>query len=189
MNNWPYADIHCHILPSVDDGAKNRQMAVNMIEKAYSEGIRTMILTPHFHGGHVEPDIIKVNKEYEALSAGLTRRYRDLRIFLGNEIYYYPSIPEWIETDRIHTMVDSNYVLLEFSNTVTLRELKDAIQNMTSFGYYPIIAHAERYENLVKDYKAVIDLTDMGALIQVNSKAVTGDEGTKLKKFIYGLKD
>ena len=74
-----------------------------------------------------------------------------MKLFIGHEIYYYPSVPEWIEEGRVHTLADSNYVLLEFSTRVEKRELLEAVQNLCGYGYYPVLAHVERYDCLVKD--------------------------------------
>ena len=182
-----YFDVHCHVLSKVDDGARDLDTSVAMIGKAYSEGIRAMILTPHYHGGHVETNINIINKEYNRLRGYVKKAYPDMKLFIGNEIYYYPSVPEWIDEGRVHTLADSNYVLLEFSNGVETRELMDAVQNMCANGYYPILAHVERYDKLVKTPSFVEDLIESGAHIQINAKAVMGQEGLKPKHFVKKL--
>ncbi len=179
-----YLDIHCHVLPGVDDGARDMETSLAMINKAYAEGIRAMILTPHYHGGHVETDRKVIDSQFVKLRKYAKETCPKMKLLLGNEIYYYKSVPEWIEEGRVHTLADSNYVLLEFSNGVEKRELFDAVSNMCSYGYYPILAHVERYDCLVKDANTVGELVDMGAYIQINSRALCGKEGMKPKRFI-----
>ena len=182
-----YMDIHCHILPGVDDGSKNMDLSLKMLDYAYEEGIRAHILTPHYHGGYVETDRSIIDQRYRELCALEKERHPDVTLFIGHEIYYYPSVPEWIEEGRVHTLADSNYVLLEFSTRVEKRELLEAVQNLCGHGYYPVLAHVERYECLVGSPGYVGDLIDNGAYIQVNSRSFTGEGGMWVKRFLKKL--
>lgn len=182
-----YLDIHCHVLPGVDDGSKNMEMSLNMLDYAYNEGIRAMILTPHYHGGYVETDRQVIDNTFATLKQLSAERHPDLKLFIGNEIYYYPSITEWIEEGRVHTLADSDYVLLEFSTVVEKREIIEAIKNVSSYGCYPVLAHVERYDCLVRDPDIIEDLISRGALIQVNSRSFTGEGGSRIKRFLKKL--
>lgn len=182
-----YLDMHCHILPGVDDGSRSMDMSMAMLDFAYEEGIRAIILTPHYHGGYVETERTVIDETFEELNKHSRKLHPDLKLFIGNEIYYYPSVPEWIEEGRVHTLADSDYVLLEFSTTVEKRELLEAVQNLCSHGYYPVLAHVERYDCLVRDPFYVGELIDNGAYIQVNSRTVTGEGGMKIKHFVKRL--
>lgn len=182
-----YLDMHCHILPGVDDGSRSMDMSMAMLDFAYEEGIRAIILTPHYHGGYVETERAVIDETFEELKKYSMQQHPDMKLFIGNEIYYYPSVPEWIEEGRVHTLADSDYVLLEFSTTVEKRELLEAVQNLCSHGYYPVLAHVERYDCLVRDPFYVGELIDNGAYIQVNSRTVTGEGGMKIKHFVKRL--
>lgn len=182
-----YLDMHCHILPGVDDGSKNMEMSMDMLEYAYEEGIRAIILTPHYHGGYVETARSVIDDTFEELNNNCKKVHPDLKLFIGNEIYYYPSVPEWIEEGRVHSLADSDYVLLEFSNQVRKRELLEAVQNLCSHGYYPVMAHVERYECLVKEPSYIGELISNGAYIQVNSKTIAGEGGMRIRRFVKKL--
>ncbi|MBQ7482036.1 MAG: exopolysaccharide biosynthesis protein [Lachnospiraceae bacterium] len=182
-----YLDMHCHILPGVDDGSRSMDMSMAMLDFAYEEGIRAIILTPHYHGGYVETERTVIDETFEELNKHSRKLHPDLKLFIGNEIYYYPSVPEWIEEGRVHTLADSDYVLLEFSTTVEKRELLEAVQNLCSHGYYPVLAHVERYDCLIRDPSYVGDLIDNGAYIQVNSKTIAGEGGMKIRHFVKRL--
>ncbi len=182
-----YLDMHCHILPGVDDGSKDINTSIQMLDHAYEEGIRAMILTPHYHGGYVETKRAVIDEIFAELEELSNRRHPDLKLFIGNEIYYYPSVPEWIEEGRVHTLADSNYVLLEFSTRAEKRELNEAVQNLCNNGYYPVLAHVERYDCLVKEPSYVGYLIDGGAYIQVNSATVIGEGGMRIKHFLKKL--
>ena len=182
-----YLDMHCHILPGVDDGSRSMDMSMAMLDFAYEEGIRAIILTPHYHGGYVETERTVIDETFEELNKHSRKLHPDLKLFIGNEIYYYPSVPEWIEEGWVHTLADSDYVLLEFSTTVEKRELLEAVQNLCSHGYYPVLAHVERYDCLIRDPSYVGDLIDNGAYIQVNSKTIAGEGGMKIRHFVKRL--
>lgn len=182
-----YLDMHCHILPGVDDGSKSMDMSMAMLDFAYFEGIRAVILTPHYHGGYVETERSVIDETFRELKGQIKQLHPDMKLFIGNEIYYYPSVPEWIEEGRVHTLADSDYVLLEFANPVDKRELIEAVHNMCGHGYYPVLAHVERYDCLVRDPSYVGELIDNGAYIQVNSRTVTGEGGMKIRRFVKKL--
>ena len=162
-------------------------MSMAMLDYAYEEGVRAIILTPHYHGGYVETERAVIDETFEELKKYSMQQHPDMKLFIGNEIYYYPSVPEWIEEGRVHTLADSDYVLLEFSTTVEKRELLEAVQNLCSHGYYPVLAHVERYDCLIRDPSYVGDLIDNGAYIQVNSKTIAGEGGMKIRHFVKKL--
>ncbi|MCR5603759.1 MAG: capsular biosynthesis protein [Lachnospiraceae bacterium] len=182
-----YLDMHNHIIPGVDDGSRNMETSLQMLDHAYKEGIRALILTPHYHGGYVETERSRIDEVFARLRELSVKEHPDLKLFIGSEIYYYPSVPEWIEEGRVHTLADSSYVLIEFSPAVEKRELNDAVKNISSFGYRPVLAHVERYDCLVHDSDLIEDLIRRGAYIQVNSRSITGEGGMRIKRFIKKL--
>ena len=180
-------DIHIHILPSVDDGARNEDSAARMLDIAYADGIRTMICTPHFHGGYMETTVAGNQKALDTLQAIAAQKYPDMKFYLGNEVYYFNSMDEWLRDGRLSTMAGSSYVLVEFSPGVTLRELDSAVRHLRQSGFIPILAHINRYVQLVGNINHVYDLIDNGAYIQINTEALNGDMGFKVKQFTKKL--
>lgn len=182
-----YTDIHCHIIPCVDDGAKNLEYAVRMLRIAYWEGFRNIILTPHYHGGRMEADIDKINHFLQIFKEEVEKfdYLPTMNLYTGCEIFYFPSICEWLEQGKLLTLAGSDYVLLEFGYKTDFRNIKDGITNVRNNGYIPIIAHAERYSALVSSKSEIDDLISRGAYIQVNARAFAGD--FKTKSFIKSL--
>jgi len=176
-------DIHNHTIPGLDDGARDMELAVDMLKYAESEGVAEIILTPHYHGGFMENSYEATYEMYRQLVTQASNNNINVNLHLGNEIYYYPSITEWVREGRVSTLAGSDYILAEFSNRVSLRELKDAVSNITSNGYIPILAHVERYEALVDKKKELAELIKKGALIQINSESISGECGMKVKRF------
>lgn len=185
--NLKIADMHCHILPGLDDGSKDMEQTMSMIKIAYSEGVRLIIATPHYHIGKVKVDISEAKKLIETIKESIKEKYPDLEIYCGQEIYYYSEAMEDIENKRAATMAGSEYVLLEFSTDVSYTEITSAIYDTTSHGYHPILAHIERYECLAKRPDRIAELIEAGAYMQVNAKTVAGEYGKQIQKFIKKL--
>ncbi len=174
-------DIHCHVLPHVDDGARDMSQSIEMLREMYDEGIREAILTPHYHRGHMQKDIATIRSRFEDLkteAAGDDKAGR-IRLHLGCELYYYPSSVEWIEEGRVSTMAGSDYVLLEFGFTMEKRLISEGVSNVVRAGFVPIVAHVERYDGLKNKPENVRELVEEGALIQVNSEAVGSGFGAR----------
>jgi len=175
-------DIHNHSIPTLDDGARDMETALAMLKHSEAEGVTDIILTPHYHGGYMENSYEDTHKAFIALQSAAQNAGIKIQLYLGNEIFYYPSLAEWVDNRQVNSMADSDYVLAEFGNKVTARELDAAVSNIVSAGLVPIIAHAERYDVIVSDKHLLEDLISKGALIQMNSSAITGDAGGKIKR-------
>lgn len=182
-----YTDIHCHVLPGVDDGARSMGQALDMLALMYDEGISRVILTPHYHVGHVETPAAVLRKRFEELkiAAASDEIVKKMELFLGSEIYYYPSVTDWLDEGRVLTLADSRYVLLEFGYTMDKRMIFSGVSDVARAGYVPVIAHVERYEGLGYKTENVRELTNMGAYIQINSGAFSA--GHRARSFVKKL--
>lgn len=180
-------DMHCHILPGIDDGSRNMVETLKMLKIAASEGITEMIVTPHFKNGHhnASPqkilDLIEeVQQTAETLNLGIT-------LYPGNEIYYFQGVEELLDQGKVCTMNHTDYVLVEFSPLESFTTIWNALDSLSSYGFCPIIAHVERYECMVKDWHNVEQLKRLNVGVQVNAADVTGEAGLKIKQFIATL--
>ena len=178
-------DIHCHILPGVDDGAKDMDMALSMIEKEIDAGVETIILTPHFRKEMFEPDMEDIWSAYDTLVD--ETRNRNIRLYLGCEFHANMEMVETLDRDFRPTLADSRYVLTEFSSSSTRAFIKERADALLTAGYYPIIAHIERYEATRLDLNFVEELDDMGACMQINADSIIGKEGFFIKRFCIKL--
>lgn len=165
-----YTDIHSHILPGVDDGAADREMTMEMIDVAYAQGVRVMIVTPHYYPGHVKHPREYVDQVFQETISAVKEKYADLDLYPGNEVYYREGALEKLLDKRVHTLADTPYVLLEFSPGAHINVLRGAVRGCVEAGYYPVLAHIERYQCLWKNEKAVEELVRMGAYMQVNAE-------------------
>lgn len=169
-----YIDVHSHVLPGVDDGSKDMDMSIAMVDMAYEQGVRTMIATPHYYPGHMRYPREHLDEVYRATVSVIEEKYSDFTLLLGNEIYYRDEVVEKLKNKRICTMADTNYILLEFSPPVEYGYLSKAVYKCLDAGYYPILAHIERYGCLWKNEKQIRELIRMGAYMQINAENFEG---------------
>ena len=182
-----YIDIHCHVLPGVDDGSSNMDETVEMLKIAASQGISDMIVTPHYKQGRVgtpkeviDRMITEVEK-YAALS-GIS-----IKLHPGTEIFYNSSLEEKLESGWLATMNGTEHVLVEFSPSDNFQYIRNAIDDRMGLGYRPIVAHVERYQCTLAKVENVRDLKRMGCKIQVNASSIAGTLGFKVKLYAKKL--
>jgi protein-tyrosine phosphatase len=180
-------DIHCHILPGVDDGAKSLEEAVWMLKKEYADGVRRIIVTPHFRYGMFEPPMEEVKKQFLRLQKASAEIGDDLILYLGCELHASMDMVSCLREGERLTLAGSRYVLVEFGNADEKSYMKERIQKLKLNGYNPIIAHVERYRVTRGDITFIEDLRDLGAYIQVNADSISGKDGLSMKWFVKKL--
>ena len=178
-------DVHCHILPGVDDGAKTLEEAVQLLKAEYAAGVRSVILTPHFRRRMFEPPMELVYDAYERLRYAVRRT--NLNLYLGCEYHVNMDITADLQNGVRPSMADSEYVLCEFSAGDAPAWMKERCRELVSRGFRPILAHIERYPELTKDFHLIEELTDLGCFMQVNAGSVLGDDGFRAKQFCKKL--
>lgn len=160
-----FADIHTHILNNIDDGSKSLDMSARMLKIAKQSGTQTVFVTPHCVKDTRDMD--GINDRLQALKA----LESGVDIHLGCELLYSESGVKAVLKGKLPTLAGSRYLLTEFYEKVTEREMFLALSDIMSNGLLPVIAHIERYYALkIQD---VEQFCDMGAYVQVNASAVT----------------
>ncbi len=172
-----YTDIHCHLLPGVDDGAETTDEALALLRRAYRDGTRAVILTPH-HRGRCRPQPEKLRERLDELQAKMPQ----LQLYLGCEVHYQADIGTLLDEGKVLTLCGSSYCLLEFSRQVPKSVLLQGTSQILSEGYIPILAHAERYAVICKEPSLADELVYMGARIQLNATSVLGKSGWGIKR-------
>ncbi len=180
-------DIHAHVLPGVDDGAKSLEESLQMLKTAWSEGITDMILTPHYQSGRYftpKDKILKLTAKMqkEALSRGIP-----IRLYAGTEIYYRSGMEEKLDAGQLATLNGSNYILTEFSPVEEFSYIRNAMEELRGIGYIPILAHVERFKCLLEDPGRVLELRRMGCGIQANAGSISGKYGLGVKRYLHRL--
>lgn len=172
-------DIHNHSLCCVDDGAGSLQESVQMLRDAAGQGIEAVILTPHYRHGMFAYDIEQIDRQYHLLAEAAEEI--EVKLYLGCEYYVNSRVLEAFQTERCRTLAKSDYVLTEYSYQTDYSDMVSHTRELLSGGYIPVIAHVERYGCIQKKPSLCAELSDIGALIQVNADSVLGMEGRTLK--------
>jgi protein-tyrosine phosphatase len=179
-NTTAMIDIHCHMLPGVDDGAKDETMALAMIEKSANDGVTHIILTPHFRK-YDEGTRLKQKGIFENLKISVQQKGIPVQLYLGREVYFKDKL---LEQTKNLAIDGSPYVLVEFSTTME-QNIEEIIFNLKVSKLKPIVAHVERYPYLKKEDYHQIRLT--GGLLQVNAGAIKGFEGIGKRRLVKFL--
>lgn len=166
-------DLHCHLLPGVDDGARDASAAAALLAQAERQGIRQIALTPHYHPQRIAPETFLARRE--AAFARLRQIAPDTPVSfrLGAEVFYSP---ELIRMDAAPLCIAGTHVmLLEFDTQRIPYYAEETFDALLSRGVTPLIAHIERYAFLRADPGMLEDWIEIGCLTQVNAGAVLSD--------------
>lgn len=180
-------DIHNHILWGVDDGSRDLDMSIRMLRMAVDSGTTDIILTPHNKPNRRNIYTSEINDMIAQLREVCQKEGIDINFYPGNEIYYRTDAGDRIDIGKATTMAGSHYVLLEFSPLDDWSYIRKGAEDMLLRGYYPIIAHVERYMNVVSSMDRVKELCDKGCYLQVNAGSIMGDFGFGAKRFTRKL--
>lgn len=170
-----FADIHNHSLASVDDGARSEEAMYRMVEAAYADGVRYLCLTPHFSPIHFGDNRASALESFQTLKVYVAEHCPQLRLYLGNELRYSPNCDRWIREGSCRTLSDSSLLLVDFSADAGQHQIVRGLSQIMGMGYQPVLAHAERYQNLSAG--CIQDFVRNGIRIQVNVGSLTGTFG------------
>ena len=181
-------DLHCHLMPGVDDGSKNLEESLEMFENAVTSGVTDVVLTPHYIKGtkYCLKNEAKA-KITSILREALRRAEIDVNIHFGNEVYIDSKLPEIIKSGEIATLANSRYLLVELPVNAEDKNAGNIFFNLKSEGITPIIAHPERYVYFQKHPEKVLEYTKLGCLLQGNYMSILGKYGNRAKKTLKTL--
>ena len=155
-------DMHCHIVPGVDDGARDLYDAAKILQLEYRNQVQSVIVTPHYRAGMFETPQKEVERQFQRIDE-MTRRSRSgMRVYLGCEYHTNAHMVEDLKKGLRPTMAGTEYVLVEFSGRHNYQIIRNQVYALLAAGYRPIIAHAERYPCLTKTPALVQELVHMG---------------------------
>lgn len=182
MSGEGWIDIHCHILPGVDDGARSLEESVAMARSAAEQGIGAIIATPHQKPDRRCVSAASARERTEQLRKVLDGLSVPVKLFDGGEILCSMDTTELLERGRAGTLAGSSYVLTEFWPQEEWSYIRAGLGALLSAGYRPVLAHVERYLNVIRDFDRIDELRSMGCCIQVNAGSVTGFGGSQMKR-------
>lgn len=181
-------DIHCHILPNIDDGSSSLEESVAMARLAAASGVTEIIATPHFRG---EPESLQMVTEImdrvNRLRRRLEREEIPVKIHPGVEVLCTPRTPEMGANRRLPTLASGGYVLTEFYFDESGAFMSDILSSLKAQGYSPVVAHPERYEAVQRDIRLPREWFDRGYVLQINKGSVLGAFGSRVQQTAEAL--
>ncbi|MDQ0883005.1 tyrosine-protein phosphatase [Peribacillus sp. V2I11] len=177
-------DIHCHILPGVDDGSADMKESLHMAKKAVEAGITHLFATPHHLNEKYVNVKIDIFDRVVRLNESLQQNYIPLTIHLGQEVRIHRDIFTSLEKGEILTLDDNGtYLLLELPSGRVPTYTQEVIYELLLKGITPIIVHPERNKELIENHKLLFELVQEGALTQLTSGSIIGLFGKNIKSF------
>lgn len=182
-------DVHTHILPLTDDGAKDFEEAIKMIEMAYRGGTNAIVLTPHCAPVYgLDCDADDIRRKFACFSEIVCEKERiPIRLYLGMEVLYEGRRRMKKENRCYLTANDSRYLLMEYMFDCSKRMFLDGIDWAREQGFVPIVAHPERYDCVQENWELIREAKDHGAYFQLNAGSLFGKYGSMAKRTAHVL--
>lgn len=181
-------DLHCHILHGIDDGAQTIEDSLHMAKQAVSEGIHTIVATPHHQNGKYINEKNEIVQQVKRLNTYLLQENIPLTILPGQESRIYGEIIKDYQNGKILTLNQTGkYLFIELPSSQVPNFTEKLIYDIQSEGLTPIIVHPERNSRLIEDPDILYNLINKGVLTQVTASSLTGRFGKKIKKFSMEL--
>ena len=181
-------DLHCHILPGVDDGAASLQESLSMAEQAIAQGITHLLCTPHHNNGRYENEKSTVIAAVHHLQNALDERNLPLTLLEGQEVRVTGELITAIEKDHLlFTDITDTYLLLEFPTQDVPAFSESLFFELRTLGKVPVIVHPERNAIFREDPNRLIPFLEMGCLAQLTAPSIVGIFGKQIQKTAHEM--
>lgn len=186
-NPEPFIDIHCHLIPGIDDGSQSWEDTLAMAEMAAHDGIGAIICTPHQLGNyaHNHGDLIR-ERTYE-LQRVLDEQGINLIVLPGGDVRIEENLVDLVQAGDVMSLGDHRrHVLLELPHEMYI-PLERLLDQLHAAGMIGILSHPERNQGILTRPEVLPPLVDRGCLMQVTANSLTGTFGTQLQQFTESL--
>ncbi len=175
-------DIHSHILPGIDDGAQTIETSTAILKKAEELGVENIIATPHFIYGKYENDFQSVVKAVEELNKAAEEEGLKIKVFPGQEVFLDKQSDVLYKEGLIKGLNGTDYMLMEFPFDGDPLSALDIIYELKLLGVKPVLAHPERYMEIIRKPELINDFIAEGCLFQINAGSLAGKYGKDVLK-------
>ena len=172
-----FVDIHCHLVPGIDDGAQSWEQSLLMAAMAAADGIQTIVVTPHQLGNFAHNSGQAIRARTSELQQFLDNHGVPLRVLPGADVRIEPGMVEKLRSGEVLTLADrSKHVLLELPHELYF-PLDDVLESLRRTGMTGILSHPERNQGLLKQPRLLSPLVDRGCLMQITCGSLLGTFG------------
>jgi len=180
-------DIHCHLLPGIDDGPRTLDQSIRLARHAVDHGITHAVLTPHIQPGRYNNDVESIFRAGVAFRMALGLHSIPLQVALASEMRICPELITMIRQDDFHKVCvgeieGANVLLLEFPHSHIPPGSEQLIQHLIDHNIRPLSAHPERNKVIHHQPSRLASFVSMGCLIQLTAGSVAGYFGSRSKK-------
>lgn len=172
-------DLHCHMLPGIDDGAPDVGVSLQMARMAAEDGIRVTACTPHIYPGLYENQLSGIRKAVEQLRPQLAEAGISMALVTGADVHLTPDLLAGLKAGRVATINNTRYLLLEPPHHVAPPRFEDSVFELAAAGYIPVITHPERLSWIESHYEVFERLAQRGSWMQITAGSVTGRFGRR----------
>ena len=178
-------DIHNHLIPNVDDGSTSLEDSLKYLKNMSEVGVETLVFTPHFIRDSLDY-FSEIDKNYRILVNECKKENIEIRLVLAKEVLLYPTILEDIEKYHL-TIGNTNYILVETNFQKFPDFFDETMYRLLKNGYRPILAHPERYSDIMDNLELANELMHRNILLQINSGSFFGLYGRNVKRTVNKL--
>lgn len=179
-----FIDIHCHILPRIDDGPDSVEESLEMVRMAANDGTSCIFCTPHVYPDVYDTTTESIKQARDELQSMVPN---GTKLFVGGDARIVPDLVERLEKQEVPTLGGSPYLLIEFPSQVIPYYTGRLIFNLRQKGLIPIVTHPERYAYFAKDFAALRVLRDQGCMFQLTAMSLTREVAKELRKVTYNM--
>jgi protein-tyrosine phosphatase len=179
-------DLHCHLLPGIDDGAQTEEESIGLLQQAIADGITHMVLTSHVQPGRYNNNLNNLQIPFQRLQEIVKERQLTIKLSLGGEVRLCDEILQLFADDNIPfigTYNNKKVLLLELPHNSIPAGSDKLIDWLMERNILPMIAHPERNKAIIDDISKAKPFIMSGCLFQLTAMSVTGDFGKKA----YGI--
>ena len=172
-------DLHSHILPGIDDGAKDIAKSLAMARLAVADGTTHIACTPHFMPGVYENTVQAISQLISELELALQVAEIELTLIRGGDIHIAPDIADKLTAGTLPALGTSNYFLFEPPHHVLPPGIVQLCKGIIAAGYRPVLTHPERLTWIENHYSEICSLDEIGVVVQITAGSITGTFGAR----------
>ena len=176
-------DLHCHMLPGIDDGSPDEATSLEMARIAVADGIETTACTPHIYPGLYENDAAGIKARVKGLQARLLEEGITLKLTIGADAHLTPELLGRLKAGTAPSLAGGRYFLLEPPHTVAPPRFSESMFDFVAAGYVPVLTHPERLTWIKQHYEVFVALVKMGVWMQITAGSLNGRFGANAKYF------
>lgn len=176
-------DLHCHILPAIDDGAADVAVSLRMARLLSADGVTIVVCTPHILPGLYNNTGATIRSAVVRLQNIIAREGIPLRLVAGADVHVETDLIEGLRSGDVPTLNGSRYVLIEPPHTLLPPRLDDFLLGLVAAGYVPILTHPERLSCLAPHYDLIAKLVRGGVWMQITAGSLDGVFGGRVRSW------